>query len=107
MKQMNNFENIFSKFYSSYDYGKIQETYYQITNQLFFSGFHMSYQLDIEVRMKNNILAMQINFDNAVSTEFVTIVGYFFDNYSSARNCVWTKKENQYWIFLMKAYLYF
>lgn len=93
MKHMNNFENMFSTFYSSYDYGKIQETYYQITNQLFFSGFHTSYQLDIEVRMKNDILAMQINFDNAVSTEFVTIVGYFFNNYSSGRNCVWTKKE--------------
>ena len=52
---------MFSKFYSSYDYGKIKETYSQITNQLFFPNFHTAYQFNIEVRMKNDVLAMQIN----------------------------------------------
>ena len=25
--------------------------------------------------------------------QLMTVIGFFFDNYSEARNCVWTKKE--------------
>ena len=90
---MNNLVNAFNNFYSNYNYKKIQEIYYSLTNALFLPDFYKFSPFDLEVRMKNDVLAMQINSEGAICTDIMAVIGYFFENYSAGRNCVWTKKE--------------
>lgn len=70
---MNNILNVFNNFYSNYNYKQIQEIYYSLPNALFFPDFYKSSPFDVEVRMKNNVLAMQINSESIVSMKIMTI----------------------------------
>ena len=90
-ENMGNISSIFESFYKHYDSNAVRNAYGRLNRQTVFSELYRKIPFSAEIRMKNDILAMQINTDNIVSMELMTVIGFFFDKYSEARNCVWTK----------------
>lgn len=92
---MGNINKIFKNFYSQYNSNAIKLAYGKLSQQMFFSEIFNKIPFSVEIRMKNDILAMQLNTDNIVSMDLMTVIGFFFDRYSEDRNCVWTKKPQK------------
>lgn len=90
---MPNIREFFRQFYKNYNRDEIKKACKTInTDSNLFSIYEFA-PFDVEIRMKNGCLAMQINSDSIVSAELTAIIGFFFENYSYERNCVWTKNE--------------
>lgn len=92
---MGNISNIFKTFYEHYDNDEIRRAYGTISQRTLFSELYKKVPFSVEIRMKNDVFAMQLNTDSIVSMELMTVIGFFFEQYSEARNCVWTKNPQK------------
>lgn len=92
---MGNIISIFKAFYEHYDSNAIRRAYGTISQRTLFSGLYQKVPFSVEIRMKKDVFAMQLNTDSIVSMELMTVIGFFFDKYSEARNCVWTKNPQK------------
>ena len=90
---MGNVDQVFSSFYGGYSFNSIRRAYGTIAQQTFFSDIYKIIPFKVELRMKNGVFAMRIKAESIVSMELMTVIGFFFENYSKERNCVWTKRE--------------
>ena len=88
---MGNISSIFKSFYRQYDRDAIRRAYARLNQQTLFSEIYKKIPFSVEIRMKKDVFAMQLNTDSIVSMEIMTIIGFFFDRYSEEKNCVWTK----------------
>lgn len=93
-KNMPDIKELFRQFYKKYNYDVIKRAYGTINTALNLFNIYKFVPFEVEVRMKNDCLAMQINSENIVSAELMTVIGFFFENYSFQRNCVWTKDKS-------------
>ena len=92
---MGNIISIFKAFYEYYDSNAIRRAYGTISQRTLFSELYQKVPFSVEIRMKKDVFAMQLNTDSIVSMELMTVIGFFFDKYSEARNCVWTKNPQK------------
>ncbi len=92
---MENISQLFKNFYDHYDYELIRNAYWELSSQTLFSALYKTVPFSVEIRIKNDVLAMQIEAENIVSMELMTVVGFFFDHYSARKNCVWTKNPKK------------
>lgn len=92
---MGNISNIFKSFYSQYDSDVIRRAYGKLNVQMEFLELYKKIPFSVEIRMKNGVFAMQLNTENVLSMELMTVIGFFFDRYSEEKNCVWTKSEKK------------
>lgn len=92
-KDMSNIKEFFRQFYKNYNRYAIKKAYGIINTPVNIFNIYELVPFDVEIRMKNDCFAMQINADGIVSAELMTIIGFFFENYNYERNCVWTKSE--------------
>ena len=92
---MGNIISIFKAFYEHYDSNAIRRAYGTISQRTLFSELYQKVPFSVEIRMKKDVFAMQLNTDSIVSMELMTVIGFFFDKYSEARNCVWTKNPQK------------
>lgn len=94
---------LFKLFYSNYNYIKIKKAYNLSQQNTLFSNIYKNIPFNVEIKMKNDILAMQLSTDAIISMELMTLIGYFFENYSEEKNCVWTKNEGRIINFFTKG----
>lgn len=92
---MGNISSIFKTFYEHYDKDVIRRAYGTISQRTLFSELYKKVPFSVEIRMKRDVFAMQLNTDSIVSMELMTVIGFYFDQYSEARNCVWTKNPQK------------
>ena len=92
---MGNISSIFKTFYEHYDKDVIRRAYGTISQRTLFSELYKKVPFSVEIRMKRDVFAMQLNTDSIVSMELMTVIGFYFDQYSEARNCVWTKNHKK------------
>ena len=88
---MGNISSIFKSFYDQYDRKAVKKAYNALSQRTLFADFYKKVPFSVEIRMKNDIFAMQISSDSIVSVELMTVIGFFFEKYSADRNCVWTQ----------------
>ena len=82
------------KFYNYYNRSNIVNLYKSYMKNSSMIKLFKLYPFVMHVRMKNGVLAMQIDAESTFVTDFLIIVGYFFDNYNEEKNCVWTKDKD-------------
>ena len=69
-----------------YNSNSIQKTYSAMSQRSLFSDLYKKIPFDVEIRMKNEVFAMQLNTENIVSMELMTIIAFFFEHYI-VENC--------------------
>ncbi len=86
---------MFRRFYKKYDRNDVVKEYN--TADLSFNIFntYKPISFDVEARMKNDCFAIQISSDHVLPPGLMTVIGFYFENYSYDRNCVWTKNEKR------------
>ena len=88
-----NVREIFNEFYKNYNRETVEEAYGILPQRSLFSKIYEKNLFSVEIRFKNGIFAMQLNTENIISMELMTVIAYFFEKYSSDRNCAYTKEE--------------
>ena len=86
-------QGLFKEFYKNYNRETLEQAYRQLPQQSLFSSMYKKTLFTVEIRFKNDIFAMQLNSKNIISMELMTVIAYFFDQYSSTRNCAYTKEK--------------
>lgn len=86
---------MFRRFYKKYDRNDVIKEYN--TADLSFNIFntYKPISFDVEARMKNDCFAIQISSEDVLPLGLMTVIGFYFENYSYDRNCVWTKNEKR------------
>lgn len=92
---------IFRRFYDNYDREAVIREYSGLCLSIF--NTYKTVSFDAEVRMKNDCFAMQINSEYYLPSRFMTVVGFYFENYSCVKNCVWTKSKTNIKRFFMSG----
>ena len=90
---MSNYSDVFRSFYNQYDISNIKKAYRQLSQKSIFSQFYKNIPFSVEIRMKNDVFAMQLDSQRFVSMELMTVIGLYFDKYSEERKCVYTKSR--------------
>ena len=88
-----NVREIFNEFYKNYNRETVEEAYGILPQRSLFSKIYEKNLFSVEIRFKNGIFAMQLDTENIISMELMTVIAYFFEKYSSDRNCAYTKEE--------------
>lgn len=81
------------RFYSKYDRNSIVKADSTANTSFGMFNIYKSIRFDIEARMKNDCFAIQISSDDILPTGLMTVISFYFENYSYERNCIWTKNE--------------
>lgn len=100
---MGNASHLFKNFYRQYNYIDIRKAYETLSQQTLFFNLYKKFPFPVEVRMKEDVFAMQLNTECIASMELMTIIGFFFDRYNEEKNCVWTKNPENIKKFLKQG----
>ncbi len=84
--------NKLKNFYAYYNYFKIEEMC-KINNKLSVVRENIKRTpFKVIVRNEGKVLAMKIETENELSMDLLVYIGYYFNSYSSDKDCVWTNK---------------
>lgn len=92
---MRDYTEQLTTFYRSYNVQEIKAAYENARRQYWLFSTPKINPYTTEIRMKNHILALQVDSDFLLPEQGLTILGYFFEYYSPEKNCVWTKSVNK------------
>ena len=92
---MRDYTEQLTTFYRSYNVHEIKAAYENARRQYWLFSTPKINPYTTEIRMKNHILALQVDSDFLLPEQGLTILGYFFEYYSPEKNCVWTKSVNK------------
>jgi len=81
----------------------ISEDYNSISQHSLFRDSHGKNPFSAEIRMKNGILALQLNIDGRISRELVIILCFYFEQFSETKNCVWTRTPKKIKSFFLRG----
>lgn len=84
---------MFRKFYKKYDRDAVAKEYNTVDLSFCMLNTYKPISFDAEARMKNDCFAIQISSNDVLPPKLMTVIGFYFENHSYDRNCVWTKNE--------------
>lgn len=96
---MSNVKSLLSGYYSKYNRHRTDVMYRYLEERGFQYELFSKKVFKCEIRMNSDIFAMQISDDSILTNDLLDIVGFFFEHYNSAKNCVWTKLNERIKIF--------
>lgn len=86
---------MFRMFYKKYDRNAVAKEYNTLDVSFCIFNTYKPISFDVEARMKNDCFAIRISSDDVLPPGLMTVIGFYFENYSYDRNCVWTKNEKR------------
>lgn len=96
---MSNVKSLLSGYYSKYNRRRTEVMYRYLEERGFQYELFSKKVFKCEIRMNSDIFAMQISDNSIMTNDLLDIVGFFFEHYNSAKNCVWTKISDRIKIF--------
>ncbi|MBQ8540864.1 MAG: DEAD/DEAH box helicase family protein [Clostridia bacterium] len=78
------------RFYKDYRRSVIEESYKKLKQTPKKKGYWGKSDLVFEVRMKNGKLAARLAGVKIIREHVLILTGFYFENYSAEKNCVWT-----------------
>ena len=70
---MSNICNIFKEFYANYDLNAIRKAYGSLNQKTLFTALYKKNPFSVELRMKNDVFAMQLNTNSILSAELLLL----------------------------------
>ncbi len=81
-------------FYKYYDYNKLKSLYKDMKKSLSIYDVFKNIPFKLEIRMKNGVFGGRFSGTDSLSMNVMIITGYYFDNYNTEREYVFTTKKS-------------